>query len=70
MLRLYQDFVAGEEDMQHIDERTSLMYVKRFVHVASYLPMEPPSESSESLRGKNEAMMLLLFAKDGTYEWS
>lgn len=64
LLKDYQEFVAGEEDMQNINEKTALMWLKRFLHVASYLPMEPPSES---LVGKNKAIMSLLFAKDGEY---
>ena len=67
----YAAFVAEEDDMQDVDAKTSLMYVKRFVHVASYLPLAPPIDSSGCLLGmKHKAMMSLLFARDGKYEWS
>lgn len=62
----YIAFVAGETQMKNVDEKTAVMNLKRFVHVASYLPLKPSPDIG--LQGLNKSEVLtLLFVRDPSY---
>jgi hypothetical protein len=70
LARDYAKFVAGAADIKDVDTKTSLVHVKRILHVASYIPLSPPADTTgPSRQMDNATMMMMLFTRDRGYGW-
>lgn len=64
LVRDYIDFIKRDESIQDIDYKTAVRNMKRFIHVASYIPLEIPLPSDVPLLND---LMEVLFSKRQRY---
>jgi hypothetical protein len=65
----YVEFVSQHPEIKAVDGKTGVKNMGRFVHVASYIPLSPPSATPIAATPivTKEEMMALLFARDVKY---
>ena len=65
----YVEFVSQHPEIKAVDGKTGVKNMGRFIHVASYIPLSPPSAAPITATPivTKEEMMTLLFARDVKY---
>ena len=67
LVREYVDFVSQHPEIKAVDRKKGVQNMGRCIHVASYIPLSPPSAT---LIVDKQEMLALLFARDVKYIYS